>query len=139
MVAPIIVGTARKKLNSAAVRRSTPSDSAPNMVAPERLTPGIIDRHWIMPTPTALPSEMSATPFSRALRRGPLDHQDGDAAEQQRPGDDGGAAEHCLDPVDEQEAQYRRGQEGDQYVAHEAPAFRLFRKRPVSTAQKVRQ
>ncbi len=34
------------------------------MVAPERLTPGIIDRHWIRPTPIALPSEMSATPFS---------------------------------------------------------------------------
>jgi len=53
---------ARKKLNSAAVRRSSPSDNPPMMVAPERLTPGIIDRHWITPTPSAVLNGISATP-----------------------------------------------------------------------------
>ena len=53
VVAPIIVGIARKKLNSAAVRRSIPIASAPMIVAPLRLTPGIIERHWISPTPSA--------------------------------------------------------------------------------------
>ena len=53
VVAPIIVGTARKKLNSAAVRRSMPIASAPMIVAPERLMPGIIDTHCARPTPSA--------------------------------------------------------------------------------------
>ena len=48
-----MVGTARKKLNSAAVRRSIPIASAPMMVAPERLTPGIIATHCTSPTPSA--------------------------------------------------------------------------------------
>ena len=51
--APNIVGTARKKLNSAAVRRSIPISIAPMMVAPERLTPGTIAIHWNKPTPMA--------------------------------------------------------------------------------------
>ena len=32
------------------------------IVAPERLTPGIIARHWISPTPTTVISGISATP-----------------------------------------------------------------------------
>ena len=44
-----MVGMARKNENSAAARRSTPSSSAPMMVAPERLTPGTMARHWIAP------------------------------------------------------------------------------------------
>ncbi|GAM05604.1 hypothetical protein MBENS4_2602 [Novosphingobium sp. MBES04] len=63
-VAPTIVGTARKKLNSAAVRRSMPMASAPMMVAPERLVPGTMARHWAKPTPTHLDSGSSATPVS---------------------------------------------------------------------------
>src|SRR3546814_6086934 len=56
-----IVGTARKKLNSAAVLRSTPSASAPMIVAPDRLTPGIIDRHWMMPMPSAVRVGIAST------------------------------------------------------------------------------
>ena len=44
-VAPVRVGTARKKLKSAAVLRSTPIATAPMIVAPDRLTPGMIARH----------------------------------------------------------------------------------------------
>jgi hypothetical protein len=40
---------ARKNENSAAVLRSTPSRSAPRIVAPERDTPGTIARHCIKP------------------------------------------------------------------------------------------
>ena len=49
-----MVGMARKKLNSAAARLSTPSSTPPTMVAPERDTPGIIDTHCISPTPSAV-------------------------------------------------------------------------------------
>lgn len=41
-LAPNITGTARKKVNSAAVVRETPSRSAPTIVAPEREVPGKI-------------------------------------------------------------------------------------------------
>ena len=66
VVAPSIVGMARKKLNSAAVRRSTPSVSAPMMVAPDRLTPGTIARHWMKPMPITRASGMSAMPWNRS-------------------------------------------------------------------------
>ncbi len=64
MEAPIIVGTARKNENSAAVLRPTPIASAPMIVAPERLTPGIIDTHCARPTPITFLSGRSATPTS---------------------------------------------------------------------------
>ena len=51
-----MVGMARKKEYSAAERLSVPSSSAPAMVAPERDTPGISDRHWKRPMPSASPS-----------------------------------------------------------------------------------
>ena len=53
-VAPNMVGMARKKENSAATRRSTPSIMAPMMVAPARETPGIMARHWTKPMPSAV-------------------------------------------------------------------------------------
>ena len=65
-VALILGGIARKKLNSAAVRRSTPRLRPPMIVAPERLTPGIIARHWTMPTPITVLSGISATPTTSA-------------------------------------------------------------------------
>ena len=37
--------------NSAAERRSAPSSMAATMVAPERETPGIMDRHCAKPIP----------------------------------------------------------------------------------------
>ena len=58
-----MVGMARKKLNSAAVRRSIPMASAPMIVAPERLTPGIIEMHWNRPTPSAWRTGSCATPL----------------------------------------------------------------------------
>ena len=63
VVAPSMVGTARKKLNSAAVRRSTPIARAPMIVAPDRLTPGIIETHWTTPMPSAVRTESCATPL----------------------------------------------------------------------------
>src|SRR5699024_2157039 len=42
-LAPSIVGTARKKVNSAAVTRETPMSKAPIIVAPDRDVPGISD------------------------------------------------------------------------------------------------
>ena len=62
VLAPIMVGTARKKENSAAVLRLMPMASAPMMVAPERLTPGTIARHWAKPTASTFPKGSSATP-----------------------------------------------------------------------------
>ena len=51
------------------------------IVAPERLTPGIIARHWTMPTPTAvLHRHFGDADDVRPLRQ-PLDHQDRDSAE----------------------------------------------------------
>ena len=44
--APISVGIARKKLNSVAALRDRPSSMPPMIVAPERLVPGIMPRHW---------------------------------------------------------------------------------------------
>ena len=41
-LAPNIAGIARKKVNSAAAVRETPSSSAPTIVAPEREVPGKI-------------------------------------------------------------------------------------------------
>lgn len=40
-LAPIMVGTAKKKVNSAAATRDTPISKAPIIVAPERDVPGI--------------------------------------------------------------------------------------------------
>ena len=40
-LAPIITGTARKKVNSAAAGRATPTSKAPKIVAPEREVPGM--------------------------------------------------------------------------------------------------
>ena len=42
-LAPTIVGTARKKVNSAAAVLETPSKSAPIIVAPDLEVPGIIE------------------------------------------------------------------------------------------------
>src|SRR5699024_5718408 len=42
-LAPSIVGTARKKVNSAAATRETPMSKAPIIVAPDRDVPGISD------------------------------------------------------------------------------------------------
>ena len=44
-VAPNMVGTAKKKENSAAALRVSPCDIPPTMVAMERDTPGIIEIH----------------------------------------------------------------------------------------------
>ena len=44
-VAPNMVGTAKKKENSAAALRVSPCDIPPTMVAIERDTPGIIEIH----------------------------------------------------------------------------------------------
>ena len=65
-VAPEIVGTARKKLNSAAVLRSTPSISAAMMVAPERDTPGIMATHWPSPISSELRVVSASTPNTLA-------------------------------------------------------------------------
>ena len=64
VVAPSMVGTARKKLNSAAVRRSMPIASAPMIVAPDRLIPGIIETHWNRPTPSAWRAGSWAMPLA---------------------------------------------------------------------------
>ena len=122
--------------------RGAPLDaeqSAPMIVAPERLTPGIIARHWMKPTPTAVPSGISATPTMSGRLHQPLDHEDRDAADDQRTATIFGAAEQRLDLVDENEAEDRRGKEGDQDVADEAPRHRIALISPSSTAQKVRQ
>jgi hypothetical protein len=44
-----MVGTAKKKENSAAALRLSFCDIPPTMVAAERDTPGIIDKHWKKP------------------------------------------------------------------------------------------
>ena len=49
-----IVGTARKKENSAATSRDVPRRMAPIIVAAERDVPGTIARHWINPINTAV-------------------------------------------------------------------------------------
>jgi hypothetical protein len=68
---------------------------------------------------------MSATPRSVPCGATTLDDQDGDAAGDQRPGDDRGVAEHRLDLIVQGEADHGRGQEADGDVAQEAPALRL--------------
>ena len=60
-VAPPIVGTARKKLNSAAVLRSTFNSIAAMIVAPDRETPGTIAMHCPMPTSSADRVGMAST------------------------------------------------------------------------------
>ena len=109
------------------------------MVAPERLTPGIIDRHWIRPMPTALPSEMSATPFSvpcgavfsiTRMATPPSSSAQATII---------GAAEHRLDPVDEQKPRMADGRKATATLRTKRQDSGLLRNRPVSTAQKVRQ
>ena len=51
-----MVGIARKNVNSAAARFSTPISMPPTMVAPERETPGIIANTWNSPMSSALDS-----------------------------------------------------------------------------------
>ena len=46
---PIITGTARKKVNSAAATRDTPMVSAPIIVEPEREVPGMMESTWKSP------------------------------------------------------------------------------------------
>ena len=50
-----------------------------------------------------------------------LDDQDGDAADDQRPGDDHRIAEQQLDLVAERQAEDDRRDEGHEHVADEAP------------------
>ena len=50
--------------------------------------------------------------------------EDRDAADDQRPADDLGRAEHDVDLVLEQQPEHRRGQEREQDVAREAQALR---------------
>ena len=46
-----MVGIASQKENSVAARLSAPNSMAPTIVAPERDTPGIMERHWTKPIP----------------------------------------------------------------------------------------
>ena len=72
-------------------RRRAPC--APRIVAPERLTPGIIARHWTRPMPIdGARADISATPPTSVVLGQPLDQQDRDAADDQRTGDD---HRHC--------------------------------------------
>ena len=126
-----MVGMARKKLNSAAVRRSTPRLSAPMIVAPERLTPGIIARHWAMPMPTAVLDRQLGDADDIGSLGQPLDDQDGDAADDQGDRNDLRVPEQRLDMLDQDEAEDRRRQEGDQDVADEAPRDRVAPEQPL--------
>ena len=59
-----------------------------------------------------------------------LDQQDGDAAGDQRPGDDLRRAQQHLDIIVQRQADDRRGNEGDDQVAQEAPAHGLPPQQP---------
>ena len=100
------------------------------MVAPERLTPGTIARHWTRPTPITVPSGSSATPTWPPGRDQLLDGDDGDAAENEGDRDDLGIAEQRLDLVDQEEAEDRRGQKGDEDIADEPPRHRVALQHP---------
>ena len=52
-----MVGIASQNENSVAARLSAPNSIAPTMLAPERDTPGIIDRHCTKPMPRYIGSE----------------------------------------------------------------------------------
>ena len=60
-----MVGMARKKENSAAAARSTRKTRAPMMVAPARLTPGIMARHWHSPIRNAVLRSTSSSDLMR--------------------------------------------------------------------------
>ena len=62
-----MVGTAKKKENSAAVLRSTPIIRPPIIVAPERLTPGNIAVHCTRPMDKAVPKGISSTAWKRTV------------------------------------------------------------------------
>ena len=68
-VAPAMVGTARKKENSAARLRVSPCCMPPTIVAMERETPGMTEMHWKRPTIKALRSVMrfSSVPLLNIL------------------------------------------------------------------------
>ena len=53
-LAPNMVGIARKKENSAAMKREAPIRVAPIIVAPERDVPGIKASIWKIPMPKAV-------------------------------------------------------------------------------------
>ena len=53
-LAPAMVGTARKNVNSAATVREQPMSIAPRIVAPERLVPGTSARNWNRPMNRAM-------------------------------------------------------------------------------------
>ena len=53
-LAPNMVGIARKKENSAAMKREAPIRVAPIIVAPEREVPGIKASTWKIPIPKAV-------------------------------------------------------------------------------------
>jgi hypothetical protein len=100
------------------------------IVAPERLTPGIIEMHWMKPMPITRTSGISAMPWIVAALHQPLDDEDGDAADHQRPGDHHRLAEQRLDMLVERQADHRGGNEGDHQVAQEAPRDRVALKQP---------
>ena len=68
-LAPAITGTARKKVNSAAVVRDMPRRMPPRIVAPEREVPGNTAAiSWKRPTPMAAFQVISAMEFITGFR-----------------------------------------------------------------------
>ena len=63
-----MVGTARKKLNSAAYLRVRPCVMPPMMVAAERETPGTMARHWNTPMVKAWWKLMGLSVLVRSTR-----------------------------------------------------------------------
>src|SRR5580658_5367851 len=66
--APTMVGIASQNENSVAARLSAPNSMAATIEAPERDTPGIIDRHWQTPMPRYIGSENLVASWYRGLR-----------------------------------------------------------------------
>ena len=123
-----MVGMARKKEYSAAERLSVPSSRAPAMVAPERDTPGTSARHWNRPMPRHKPERIVHDVVLAGLQRHAVEHQQDDAADQQRQRDqDQRVEEDAGDDAVQEDAEEGGRQEGDEDAENEALRARVAR------------
>src|SRR5262249_23691022 len=120
-----MVGMASQNENSAAERRSAPSSMAATIVAPERDTPGIMDRHCAKPNPKYNRQENVRGLIERGIKTQPINPQQDRTTHDEGETDDPNVEQHRFDNVVRERADHRRRQECNQHADDEAPSRRI--------------
>ena len=103
-LAPIMVGIAMKKENSAAAARDSPSSMAPRIVEPEREVPGISASTWKQPMSRAVADLPDLAHAGSILRAQLLQKQECNTVHDQCGGDNSRGVQVRVHPVIQQDA-----------------------------------